>query len=71
MHLTPPPVQLRYTPLPVLPGLIASAASTKLEEFGAQQLANLSWAFVYMHHRDEKLMAAIADKVEAGDGINK
>ncbi len=51
--------------MPTLPGLIASAASAKLEDFGAQQLANLSWAFVYMHHRDERLMAAMADKVGA------
>eukprot|EP00798_Chlamydomonas_sp_ICE-L_P024778 gene24778-10419_t len=41
---------------------MASAAAVKLPEFGAQQLANLSWSFVYMHHRDAPLMEAMADK---------
>lgn len=55
--------KLKYAPNQKLPQLIAAAAITKMDAFSAQNLSNLLWSFVYLHHRDEALMAAVAKKV--------
>lgn len=55
--------KLKYAPNQKLPQLIAAAAITKMDVFSAQNLSNLLWSFVYLHHRDEALMAAVAKKV--------
>lgn len=58
--------KLKYAPNQKLPQLIAAAAITKMDVFSAQNLSNLLWSFVYLHHRDEALMAAVAKKVRLG-----
>jgi hypothetical protein len=58
--------KLKYAPNQKLPQLIAAAAITKVDAFSAQNMSNLLWSFVYLHHRDEALMAAVAKQV--GDG---
>jgi hypothetical protein len=57
--------KLKYTVNQKLPALIAAAALSKLGSFSAQNLSNLLWAFVYLHHCDEDLMAAAAKCVVA------
>ncbi len=46
-----------------LPAVIAAAARRRMSEFSPQNLSNLVWSFVYMHHADEALLAAAARMV--------
>jgi hypothetical protein len=55
--------KLKYAPSQKLPALIASAAIGKLNGFSAQNLSNLLWSFVYLHHLDEDLMTAVSKQV--------
>jgi hypothetical protein len=55
--------KLRHVPSPSLPAIIASEAVAKMDGFSAQNIANLAWCFVYMHHRNERLLSAMASKV--------
>lgn len=55
--------KLKYTPSHALPSLIANEAKKRITEFSPQNLSNMLWSFVYMHHRDEELLAAIAKQV--------
>ncbi|KAF8065534.1 hypothetical protein HT031_003135 [Scenedesmus sp. PABB004] len=58
--------KLKYAPPSSrLPSLIAAAALEKLPGFSAQNLSNLLWSFVYLHHRDEQLLAAASAQVVA------
>jgi hypothetical protein len=61
--------KLKYAPNQKLPQLIAAAAITKMDAFSAQNLSNLLWSFVYLHHRDEALMAAVAKQVRSMNGV--
>lgn len=55
--------KLKYTPSSQLPSAIAAAALSRLHEFSPQNMSNLAWAFVYMHHREPVLLAALARQV--------
>lgn len=50
--------KLKYVPSGGLPAMIAQAALRRMSEFSPQNLSNLVWSFVYMHHADEKLLSA-------------
>eukprot|EP00879_Flechtneria_rotunda_P023961 GHRR01025381.1.p2 GENE.GHRR01025381.1~~GHRR01025381.1.p2 ORF type:complete len:153 (+),score=54.62 GHRR01025381.1:1093-1551(+) len=55
--------KLKYASNPKLPALIAAAAMDKMEAFSAQNLSNLLWSFVYLHHRNDQLLTAVAQQV--------
>lgn len=55
--------KLKYVPSGGLPAVIAAAARRRMSEFSPQNLSNLVWSFVYMHHADEALLAAAARMV--------
>ncbi|GLC35079.1 hypothetical protein PLESTM_000277200 [Pleodorina starrii] len=50
--------KLKYVPSGGLPAVIAQAALRRMHEFSPQNLSNLVWSFVYMHHADEALLSA-------------
>ncbi|GIL60034.1 hypothetical protein Vafri_14651 [Volvox africanus] len=50
--------KLKYVPSGGLPAVIAQAALRRMSEFSPQNLSNLVWSFVYMHHADEALLSA-------------
>ncbi|EFJ51245.1 hypothetical protein VOLCADRAFT_87862 [Volvox carteri f. nagariensis] len=50
--------KLKYVPSGGLPSVIAQAALRRMPEFSPQNLSNLVWSFVYMHHADEVLLSA-------------
>ncbi|KAG2488358.1 hypothetical protein HYH03_013048 [Edaphochlamys debaryana] len=52
--------KVKYVPAGGLPSVIAQAALRRMHELSPQNLSNLVWAFVYMHHADEQLLAAAA-----------
>lgn len=62
--------KLKYVPAAgtSLPTVIAAAALRRMGEFSPQNLSNLVWSFVYMHHVDEALLAAAARYVVARVG---
>lgn len=55
--------KLRYVPDPALPALLSSHAAAKINDFVAQNLSNLAWAMVYMHHKDDALLALMSQRV--------
>jgi UDP-N-acetylmuramoylalanine-D-glutamate ligase len=55
--------KLKYAPSHQLPALIAAAAVDKIKAFSAQNMSNLLWSFVYLHHKDERLLKAVARQV--------
>ncbi|GIL82487.1 hypothetical protein Vretifemale_11309 [Volvox reticuliferus] len=50
--------KLKYVPSGGLPAVIAQAALRRMSDFSPQNLSNLVWSFVYMHHADEALLSA-------------
>ncbi|GFR45114.1 hypothetical protein Agub_g6492, partial [Astrephomene gubernaculifera] len=60
--------KLKYVPSGGLPAVIAQAALKRMHEFSPQNLSNLIWSFVYMHHADEELLAAASQFVRARVG---
>lgn len=55
--------KLRYVPDAALPALLSTHAVARIHEFAAQNLSNLAWAMVYMHHKDEQLLGLMSQKV--------
>ena len=60
--------KLKYVPSGGLPSVIALAAQRRMHEFSPQNLSNLVWSFVYMHHADEALLDAASRFVRARVG---
>jgi hypothetical protein len=60
--------KLKYVPSGGLPVVIAQAALRRMGEFSPQNLSNLVWSFVYMHHADDALLSAASRFVCARAG---
>lgn len=55
--------KLRYSPDKGLPEQISAAALRKLDQFSPQNLSNMLWSFVYLQHKDSKLLVEASAKV--------
>lgn len=49
-------------PDPALPAALCRAAVSRIDQFAAQNIANMAWSLVYLHYQDEQLMHLLKRK---------